>query len=131
MFFKKKRESLLNAEQHAQLEYAQHRIRQKKRLFNHFVVFVVGAVFLIAINKVLKYRAEYNWYLWVLGGWAFLLAVHLINVYVTQRFMGPSWEREQRDRLLRLQQERIRKLEAEVAAELPLPQPGKKKEPGP
>ena len=131
MFFKKKKDPLLNAEQHAQLEYAQHRIRKKKRLFRHFSAFLVGAVFLVTLNKILKYRAEYNWYLWVLGVWAFLLALHVVNVYITDRFMGPAWEREQREKLLRLQQERIKKLEAEVAAEAALPETGKKKETGP
>lgn len=130
MFFRKKKDPLLNAEQHAQLEYAQRRIRKKKRLFGHFVIFLVGAVFLVALNKVLKYRAEYNWYLWVVGGWFFLLAIHVVNVYITDRFLGPAWEREQRDKLLRLQQERIAKLEAEITAEHPLPEAGKKKETG-
>jgi len=127
MFFRKKKEPLLNAEQHAQIEYAQRRIRQKKKLYVHFVLFLIGAVFLIGINKVLKIGAEHDWYLWVLTGWGFLLAIHLVNVFVTKRFMGPEWERAQREKLVHLQQERIRKLEAEVAAELPLPEPGKKK----
>ena len=131
MFFRKKKEPLLNAEQQAQIEYAQRRIRQKKKLYAHFVIFLIGAVFLIAINKVLKYGAAHDWYLWVLAAWGFLLAIHFWNVYITQRFMGPEWERAQREKLVHLQQERIRKLEAEVAAELPLPEPGKKKETGP
>lgn len=131
MFFRKKQDPLLSAEQHARLEYAQHRIRKKRKLFRHVVFFLVGAVFLVALNKILHYRAAYNWYLWVLGGWAFLLAVHVVNVYITDRFMGPAWEREQRDKLLRLQQERIAKLEAQIAAENPLPAADKKKETGP
>lgn len=131
MFFRKKKEPLLNAELHAQVERAQRRIRQKKRLYNHIVIFLIGAVFLIGINKVFKYGAEHDWYLWVLAGWGFLLAIHLANVFVMQPFLGPEWERAQRDKLIQLQQERIRKLEAEVAAELPLPEAGKKKEPEP
>lgn len=131
MFFRKKKEPLLDAELHAQMEYAQRRIRQKKGLYNHMVFFLIAAVFLIGINKVLKYGAEYDWYLWVLGGWAFFLAVHLANVFVMKPFLGPEWERAQRERLVHLQQERIRKLEAEVAAGLPLPEPVKKKETDP
>ena len=131
MFFRKKKEPLLNAQQQAQIEYAQRRIRQKKKLYAHFVIFLIGAVFLIVINKVLKYGAGYDWYSWVLAGWCFLLAIHLWNVFITQRFMGPEWERAQRERLVHLQQERIRKLEAEVSAELPLPETGKKKVTGP
>ena len=128
MIFRKKKEPLLSAEQQAQIAYAQSRIRQKKRLYNHIVYFLIGGVFLIGINKVLKYGAAYDWYLWVLAGWAFLLAVQVAKVFVVHRFLGPEWELAQREKLMRLQQERIRKLEAEVAAELPLPEPGKKKE---
>ena len=35
MFFRKKKEPLRSAEQQAQIAYAQSRIRQKKRLYNH------------------------------------------------------------------------------------------------
>lgn len=128
MFFRKKKEPQLNAELLAQVEYAQRRMRQKKGLYNHIVIFLIGAVFLIGINKVLKYGAAYDWYLWALAGWGFLLAIHAAKVFITQRFLGPEWERAQREKLVHLQQERIRKLEAEVAAELPLPEAGKKKE---
>ena len=128
MFFRKKKKPLLSAEQHARIAYAQGYIRRKKRLYNHVVIFLIGTVFLIAVNKVFKYGAAYDWYLWVLACWVFLLAVHVVNVFVVHRFLGPDWEQAQREKLLLLQQERIRKLEAEVAAELPLPEPGKKKE---
>ena len=55
MFFKAKKESEINLEQHEQLEYAHFRIKQKKRLYTHFVIFLVGSVFLVLINKILKY----------------------------------------------------------------------------
>jgi len=41
-------------EQHDLYENARERAKQKKRLYNHFVVFLVGAVFLILLNKLLK-----------------------------------------------------------------------------
>ncbi len=123
MFTKNKREPVLDPQQHEQVEYAQRRIRQKKRLYTHFVLFLIGSVFLIAINKVFKYGEQYDWFLWAMVFWAFLLVIHLVNVFITHRFMGPQWERAQRDRLVRLQRERIRELEAEIAASTPQPAP--------
>ncbi|WP_370588479.1 2TM domain-containing protein [Robiginitalea sp. SC105] len=125
----------MDPEQHEQMEYAQRRIRQKKRLYLHFVVFLVGSVFLILINKILKYGEAYDWYLWGILAWAFLLAIHAVNVFVTNRFMGRDWERAQRERLVRKQQKRIAALEAEIRASRPLPEstgkvePPKKKDP--
>ena len=43
-----------NIEQHELYENARYRIRQKKRLYFHFVVFLVGSVFLIILNKILN-----------------------------------------------------------------------------
>ena len=40
-----------NIEQHELYENARYRIKQKKRLYFHFIVFLVGSVFLIILNK--------------------------------------------------------------------------------
>ena len=104
----------IDPEQHEQMEYAQQRIRQKKRLYTHFVIFLVGSVFLILINKILKYGEEYDWFIWAITFWAFLFVIHLINVFITNRFMGKAWERSQREKLVKKQQDRIRALEEEV-----------------
>ena len=101
------------------MEYAQQRIRQKKRLYNHFVLFLIGSVFLVLLNKVFKYGAEYNWFKWAIFFWAFLFAIHLFNVFVTQRFMGRDWERKQREKLVDKQQKRIAELEQELKASIP------------
>ncbi|MDH3795447.1 MAG: 2TM domain-containing protein, partial [Flavobacteriaceae bacterium] len=93
-----KKSAPLNKPQHKQMEYAQRRINQKKRLYYHFVLFLVGSVFLVLLNKVFKYGAEYNWFKWAILFWAFLFAIHLFNVYVTHQFMGRDWERKQREK---------------------------------
>lgn len=104
----------MDDEQHRLVERAQRRIRQKKQLYSHLVFFLVGGVFLIALNKVLKYGEEYDWSYWIMGGWAFLLILHAIDVFVTKRLLGPEWEREERERLVRKQQKRIARLEKQV-----------------
>lgn len=107
----------LDLEQHLLIEHAQKRIREKKRLFAHFVVFLIGSVFLIIINKILKYGADYNWFVWAITFWAFLFVIHLFNVFVTHQFMGEEWERNQRERLVAKQRKRIAALEQEIERE--------------
>ena len=89
-------------ETYALLEKAQQRIKQKKRLYYHFVFFLVGSVFLIIINKALKIGNEWgDWFVWAIIFWAFLLVIHFFNVYVTQRFLGKEWEQKQRENSLK------------------------------
>ncbi len=129
MYSKNKKGGTLDREQHEQLEYAQSRIRQKKRLYSHFVFFLVGSVFAILFNKVLNYGEPYDWYIWFIAVWAFFLTVHCINVFVTHSFMGRDWEREQRERLVQKQRERIRQLKQETEGSLPVEKGYRKKEP--
>lgn len=121
MLFKQKKGPALDPLQHELLENAQRRIRKKKRLANHLVVFLVGCVFLVVLNKILKYGEPHDWYLWAIAAWAFFLVLHGVQVYLMDPFMGREWEREQREKLLRKQQERIRRLEEEIARAHPLP----------
>lgn len=119
MFSKSKKQPEIDLEQHEQLEYAQRRVKQKKRLYIHFVIFLVGSVFLILFNKILKYGETYNWFLWAITLWAFFLVLHLINVYITHSFMGQAWERRQREKLVRKQREKIAALQKEIETEFP------------
>jgi hypothetical protein len=128
MFFKQKKGPALDPQQHELLERAQQRIRQKKDLFQHLVVFLIGSVFAIVLNKILKYGEPHNWYQWIIAIWAFIFILHFSHVFVTNPLLGKQWERSQREKLLRKQQERIRKLEEEIARTHPLPEPPKKKE---
>ncbi len=128
MFSKNKNDTHLDQEQHELLETAQIRIKQKKRLYTHFVVFLIGSVFLVLINKILKYWEEYDWFLWAITLWAFLFALHVFNVLVTQRFMGRDWERKQREKLVAKQKERIAELQKEIEIDFPLSKINKKKE---
>ena len=88
----------------------------------------MGSVFLILINKILKYGDTYNWFVWAITFWAFLFAIHLINVLFTQKFMGKDWERQQREKLVKKQKERIAQIQKEIETDFPLSQINKKKE---
>lgn len=122
MFSKKRDLKQIDPEQHAMLEKAQRRIRQKKWLYYHFVLFLLGSVAMIVLNKVLKYGEEYDWFVWAIGLWGFIFIIHFINVYITSTFLGKEWEREQRERLVLKQKEKIERIKAEVEKEYPLPQ---------
>ena len=126
--FGKKKKSPIDVEQHELLEYAQKRIKQKKRLFSHFVIFLIGCVFLILNNKILKYGEAYDWFVWAILFWAFLLVLHTFNVFVTHRFMGQDWERRQRERLVELQKKRISEIQKEIETDFPLSNINKKKD---
>lgn len=127
MFSKKKDSSTLDLEQHELLENAQRRIKQKKNLFSHFVIFLIGSVFLILINKILKYGADYDWFIWGITAWAFLFLIHAFNVFVTSKFMGKDWERLQREKLVAKQKQRISELQKEIETDFPLSKINKKK----
>lgn len=109
----------IDHEQHELIEKAQERIRQKKRLYQHFVLFLVGSVFLIILNKVLNVGAGNDWFVWAITAWAFLFCVHLFNVFVGNRFLDKEWERKQREKLISLQKKRIEEIKAEVEKEYP------------
>ncbi len=126
MFSKKKNTSKLDSEQRELYENARRRTKQKKRLFQHFVVFLVGAVLLIVLNVVIGYQEEfmplgYNWFVWAILIWTFFFLIHLINVFVTSSFMGKEWEQRQMEKLVRKQRDRIEELDRKVKKDHPLP----------
>ena len=115
MFGKKKQTSTIDKEQLELIEYAQKRIKQKKRLYIHFVVFLIGAVFLILANTVLGIGKDFtiagiNWFVYAILAWLFIFIYHFINVFITNKFMGKAWEKHQLDKLVSQQQQRIDKL---------------------
>ena len=65
MFSKTNKKERLDAEQREQYEYARKRIKQKKGLMRHFIIFLVGSVLLVIINPVLGYGNDIlfkNWF---------------------------------------------------------------------
>lgn len=107
-------------EQHELYENARNRIKQKKRLYYHFIVFLIGSVFLIVLNKFLNVWEQFDWFVWAILIWFFLFVLHFINVYVTNKFMNTAWERKQTEKLVLKQEIKIAKLEKEIAQEAAL-----------
>lgn len=126
MFSKKKNSSKLDAEQRELYENARRRTLQKKRLLQHFVVFLVGAVIIIVLNVVIGFREDfmpwgYNWFVWAILIWTFFFLIHAVNVMLIHNFMGKEWEQRQMERLVKKQRERIKELERKVEREHPVP----------
>ena len=122
MFGKKKQTSTIDKDQLELIENAQKRIRQKKRLYIHFVVFLIGAVFLIIANTVLGIGEDFtiagiNWFVYAILAWLFLFIYHFINVFITHKFMGKDWEKHQLDKLVAKQEQRIEKLKDDFLKE--------------
>lgn len=100
-----------------QFEYARKRIKQKKRLYYHFVLFALTSIFLFIAHRFFNVDAENNWCIWGITIWAFLFVLHFIKVYITDRFMDKNWEKDQIDRLIALQQKKISQLERQIDKE--------------
>ena len=110
----------MEKELHEQYEYARRRIKQKKRLYFHFVVFVLGSLTLFLGHNFLNSTLITEWYLWIITVWLFLFILHFIKVFITDRFMNKDWEREQIDRLVTLQKKKIEQLQAQIANDEPI-----------
>ena len=124
MFSKTKNTERIDSEQREQYEYARRRIKQKKSLMRHFIIFLVGSVLLIIINPLLGYGENFfikDWFIWAILIWTFIFLIHLFNVFVMNKFMGKEWEDRQMKKLKMRQAERMSELQKKVDAELQLP----------
>ncbi|MDO5971310.1 dihydrofolate reductase [Flavivirga aquimarina] len=125
MFGKKKEQPQIDKEQLELIQNAQKRIKQKKRLYVHFVLFLIGSVFIIIANTVLNIGKDFKllgkeWFLFAILIWLFFLIYHVFNVFITHKFMGKSWEKKQLDKLIIQQKTRIEQLKNELHKEAPL-----------
>ncbi len=88
-------------EQHKLYEQARKRTKQKKRLYYHLVLFLVGSVFLIALNIFFKVGSQYGeWFKYAIALWLFVWILHVVNVFITKRFFGKDWERIETQKLI-------------------------------
>ncbi|WP_304141785.1 dihydrofolate reductase [Mesoflavibacter zeaxanthinifaciens] len=122
MFGKKKEKPQIDKEQLELTKNAQQRVKQKKRLYYHFVIFLIGALFLILANTVLGIGQDLkifgqDWFVIAIIVWLFLFVFHLFNVFVTHKFMGKEWEEKQLAKLVNKQKVRIEKLKAQLEKE--------------
>ncbi len=122
MFGKKKQIPQIDAAQLALIKYAEKRIKQKKRVYIHFIVFLIGAVFLIVANTVLGIGKDFKiagleWFVIAIVLWLCFFIYHTVSVFITHKFMGKDWEDQQREVLVAKQQERIEKLKQQFLKE--------------
>lgn len=105
--------------QHEQYENARKRVKQKKRLYFHFVFFVLGSIIFTVLNKALHIGEDFitNWYIIAITIWTFLFLLHIVNVFITNRFFGKEWERIQTEKILAKHDKKVAILEKKVLKE--------------
>jgi uncharacterized protein YlxW (UPF0749 family) len=104
----------MEKEQQELYEYARRRIKQKKVLYYHFVLLILGSIFMFIANHFGAFGYTSNWSIWVITAWAFMFALHFIKVFITDRFMNKDWEREQINRLVAQQEKKIVQLQTKT-----------------
>tara|TARA_A100001015_G_scaffold302827_1_gene391540 strand:- start:214 stop:1104 length:891 start_codon:yes stop_codon:yes gene_type:complete len=119
---KDKSNSDINQEQIELLENAQKRIKQKKRLYYHFIFFLFVSTISLTLNYIFKIGKElqfldYSWSFWIVFVWFFLLIFHLFNVFVTNRLINNSWIKNQKHNLIKIQRLKIESLKKEMEIE--------------
>ena len=104
---------------------AHRRIKQKKRLMFHLVIFVSATIVLAFVNLILNYAEDFTpfnlpWYISICLIWAFFLITHGINVLFVQKLMGRAWEEKYMNILVEKQLTKLKKLQKEVDQNYPL-----------
>lgn len=125
MFGSSKSDTSMNDDQLELFKNARRRIKQKRRLYAHFVIFLIGALFLIIANTVLDIGLATfgpNWFVYAISFWLFLFLYHLFNVFITNKFMGDAWEEAQLKKLIAKQEQRIESLKKTVEKDYPIHQ---------
>jgi dihydrofolate reductase len=112
----------IDHEQIELLEYAQKRIRQKKFLYYHFVLFLFVSVIVLSLDYIFNIASdinllEYSWSFWIVFSWFFLFIFHVFNVYVTGRFINKSWIKNQKNKLIKIQKLEIENIKAKMDVE--------------
>lgn len=100
--------------QHELYEYARRRMKQKKLLYFHFILFFVGSIFIVIIRRLLEIYPEYHWDIWVILAWAFFFILHFIRVFITDSFMNKNWERSQIDKMVAKQERKLQQLQSKI-----------------
>ncbi len=124
MFGKKKPDTTIDPQQRVLFEHAQERIKEKKALYNHFVFYLVGCLFMVLLNLVFKIGLgwklfDLDWYVYGISIWTFFFLVHAVKVLLFTKFMGKAWEAEQLDILVQQQKEKIAKMEEKLDLQVP------------
>ena len=117
-----KNNSDIDHEQIELLENAQKRIRQKKFLYYHFVLFLFVSAIVLSLDYVFNIASDiillkYSWSFWIIFSWFFLFIFHVFNVYVTGRFINKSWIKNQKNKLIKIQKLEVENIKAKMDIE--------------
>ena len=112
----------IDEEQIKLIENAQKRVKQKKRLFYHFSIMLFGIGILLITNILFEIKNEirpfnFPWSYWISVFWFLILIAHIYNVFITNRFMGKDWEKEEIKKLVLKQEIEISKIKIELEKE--------------
>lgn len=96
-------------------EKARKRVKQKKRLYYHFIIFLIGSVFLIVLNTIFNVGSEYGeWFKYAVAAWLLIWIFHFVNVFITKKFFGKEWERVATEKLIKKHKLKTEKLEKKL-----------------
>lgn len=104
----------MKTEQYELYEYARKRIKQKRIVYFHFVLLFLAGLFLFVATKVFDFNQNADWHIWLITAWLFIFILHFIKVFITDRFMSKSWEKEQIEKLVTLQENKIKELNNQI-----------------
>jgi len=133
MFSNSKDTPFMDPVQRDLYEHARNRVTQKKILFIHFIIFVVGSLFFLLMNLVFGFGKETlffdtRWSFVAIMIWAFALALHFANVWLFHSFMGKEWTDRQMERLINKQKEELALIQRDVDLMYPKEELLKKKQ---
>jgi hypothetical protein len=89
-------------------------LKQKKRVVSSFCASIFSQFILFVSTKLFNFGLDSNWYIYAITVWFFIFILHFIKVFITDRFMNKNWEREQIDRLVALQKNKLTELQAQI-----------------
>lgn len=108
----------MDKSEHEIYERARARVKQKKRLYYHFIIFLIGSVFLIVLNTLFKVGEQYGeWFKYAVAFWLLLWILHFINVFITNKFFGKEWERIETEKIIAKHEDKTEKLERKLIKE--------------
>lgn len=115
----------INPEIRELYENAHQRIKQKKRLVTHLVIFIAGSVMFIVLNVIIGYKSDskplgMDWFVTAILIWLFFLIIHAINVFLVNKLMGKEWEEKQMNKLVEKQLDKVSQLQKKVDKKHPI-----------
>ncbi len=102
---------------HVIYEAARKRAKEKRGLYYHFLLFLVGSVFFLVLNKYLNVYPEKDWYFWAIMFWLFLLVMHVLRIFVFKPMFGEEWLRRETDKLMTKHKQKVTALENKLQKE--------------